>query len=245
MTQQEENHRKIVMARDTRSEMGMAFAAREQPEIVEKQGCKICGQYGHKAAVCYEVIGYPPGWGTRGRGRDSRGARNSRGGRGGGRSRGYGRESAVAAIHQESSPIVGSGPNTATVPGRDDRAQIAFSVLSSKQVERLLNLLDIPKPGYEKLLGKDLWMLDSRASAHMVGNANLVHNLQKISSIAIGLPNGDYTVARDVGSVILEDVIKLDNELYVPNLNCNLVSISKLCKQLNCAVTYFDDFCVI
>ena len=81
-------------------------------------------------------------------------------------------------------------------------------------------------------------MLDSGASAHMVGDVNLVSNLQRISPIAIGLPNGDYTVACDIGSVALGDGIKLDNVLYVPNLNCNLVSISKLCKQLNCAITY-------
>jgi len=30
----------------------------------------------------------------------------------------------------------------------------------------------------------------------------------------------------------------------MPKLNCNLVSISKLCKQLNCAIIYFDDFYV-
>ena len=56
-------------------------------------------------------------------------------------------------------------------------------------------------------------MLDSGASAHMVGDAKLVYNLKKISPIAIGLPNDDYTVARDVGSVTLGDKIKLDNVL--------------------------------
>ena len=88
-------------------------------------------------------------------------------------------------------------------------------------------------------------MLDSGASTHMVGDVKLVRNLRQVSPIAIGLPNGDCTVARNVGSVTLGDDIKLDNVLYVPNLNCNLVAISKLCKQLNCAVTYFNDCCVI
>ena len=31
----------------------------------------------------------------------------------------------------------------------------------------------------------------------------------------------------------------------MPNLKCHLISSSKLCKQLNCAVAYFDDFYVI
>ena len=103
-----------------------------------------------------------------------------------------------------------------------------------EQVEWVLSLINTPKPGYERLLGKNLWMLDSGASAHMVCDVNLVSNLQRISPTAIRLPSGDCTVAREVGSVTLGDGIKLDNVLCVPNLNFNLVSISKLCKQLNC-----------
>ena len=85
-------------------------------------------------------------------------------------------------------------------------------------------------------------MLDSGASAHMLADVNLVSNLQRVSPIAIGLLNCDYSVACDVGSVNLGDGIKLDNVLYVPNLNCNLISMFKLCKQLNCAVTYLKNF---
>jgi len=33
--------------------------------------------------------------------------------------------------------------------------------------------------------------------------------------------------------------------LYVQKLNCNLVSILKLCKQLKCVVTFYDDSCMI
>ena len=47
-----------------------------------------------------------------------------------------------------------------------------------------------------------------------------------------------------LGSVRGQIEIK-KNVLYVPKLNCNLVSISKLCKQLNCAVTFYDNSCVI
>jgi len=39
----------------------MAFAVKEPGSMYEKGAYKICGMYGHKEAVCYEVIGYPPG----------------------------------------------------------------------------------------------------------------------------------------------------------------------------------------
>ncbi|KAJ8429524.1 hypothetical protein Cgig2_026704 [Carnegiea gigantea] len=38
----------------------MAFAIKEQPKMVEKGACKICGRYGHEESVCYEVIRYHP-----------------------------------------------------------------------------------------------------------------------------------------------------------------------------------------
>ena len=127
---------------------------------------------------------------------------SSRGGQGAGRNRGYGRESAAAAIHQEASPNNVSGPpaasglGTKTSQGSGERAQVPIPGLTSEQVEWLLSLIDTPKLGYKRLSGKALWMLDIGASAHMVGDVNLVSNLQRVSPIAIGLPNGDCTVAR-------------------------------------------------
>jgi len=52
------------------------------------------------------------------------------------------------------------------------------------------------------------------------------------------LANDTYATARDQGLVTLDENVKLENVLYVHGLKCNLVSISKLCKQLNYAVTY-------
>ena len=103
----------------------------------------------------------------------------------------------------------------------------------------------MPKAGFERLSDKVSWMLDSGASCHMVGDISVMSNLKKITPVVVALPNGAYTIAQEQGSVTLDTGIKLNNVLFVPKLNCNLVSISKLCKELNCAVTFFDDCCVI
>jgi len=58
ITQQEENHKRVMVARDNRGEVGVAFAAKEQQNMTEKGACKICGWYGHVKKNCYEVIGY-------------------------------------------------------------------------------------------------------------------------------------------------------------------------------------------
>jgi len=39
--------------------------------------------------------------------------------------------------------------------------------------------------------------------------------------------------------------MKLSNVLFGPSLKCNLVSIAKLCKELNSSVTFFHDFCLL
>ena len=52
-------------------------------------------------------------------------------------------------------------------------------------------------------------------------------------------------MTSEQGSVALEQGLELNNVLNVPKLNCNLVSVLKLCKQLKCSVTFFDDCCVI
>jgi len=44
ITQQEENHKQIVINRDQHGESAMAFAIKEQPKMVEKGAWKICGR---------------------------------------------------------------------------------------------------------------------------------------------------------------------------------------------------------
>jgi len=60
-----------------------------------------------------------------------------------------------------------------------------------------------------------------------------------------GQLNGTYRMVSEQGSVLVSERIKLKIVLFVLKLNCKLVSVSKLCKQLNCAVTLFDDSFVI
>jgi len=99
--------------------------------------------------------------------------------------------------------------------------------------------------GFEKLSAMESWMLDSGPSCHMAGNASMMEKAEKIAPVAIGLLNGTYTMAHDKGSVVLGKGLEVDNVLSVPKLKCNLVSISKLCKQLNYAMKFFNKSCVI
>ena len=98
-----------------------------------------------------------------------------------------------------------------------------------KQAQRLLSLIDTPKASYERLLGTVSWMLDSGSSCHMTSDVSMMYKIEKIAPVAIGLPNGTSIIACEKGSVALREGLKLENVLYVPKLNGNLVSVSKLC----------------
>jgi len=45
--------------------------------------------------------------------------------------------------------------------------------------------------------------------------------------------------------VALHDGTKLKTVLFVPKLNCNLVSVAKIVRDLNCSVAFFYDHCVL
>jgi len=70
MVTQEENHRRVMMGRDNRSENMVVFVAREH--MNERLTCRHCGQYGHDELNYYKIISYPPTWGSCGQGRGSR-----------------------------------------------------------------------------------------------------------------------------------------------------------------------------
>jgi len=111
--------------------------------------------------------------------------------------------------------------------------------LTNDQIQHLLSLIEVPKEG-EKLSGnpKPRWLLDSGASAHMTGEINLMTNIENINPVIIDLPNGEKTVADKRGTVILDKVLKLHKTLFVPSLRCNLLFVSRICKDLNCTVTF-------
>lgn len=58
------------------------------------------------------------------------------------------------------------------------------------------------------------------------------------------LPNGTTVPTTKCGSIKLSSSLTLDNALLVPHFSFNLLSISKLTEDLNCAAIFFPSFCV-
>ena len=75
---------------------------------------------------------------------------------------------------------------------------------------------------------------------------NILHvmnlfNVKISSSLPIRLPNETTIPVHSIGQIRLPNMI-LNNVLHIPSFKCNLLSISRLTKALQCFVTFFSIF---
>ena len=83
------------------------------------------------------------------------------------------------------------------------------------------------------------WILDTRVSDHISGNKDLFSSLTFSSPLpTITLANGSQTIAKGIGSACPLPSLPLTSILYVSNFSFNLISISKLTRDLYCILTF-------
>ncbi|KAI5428719.1 hypothetical protein KIW84_033637 [Lathyrus oleraceus] len=100
----------------------------------------------------------------------------------------------------------------------------------------------------ESMTGKtklNAWILDNRASNHMTRIIQHLCDVKEVIGCPVGLPNGKTVMSTKEGKIKLADDLILKNVLYVPQLNCNLISISQLSDESNCNVHFTADLCAI
>ncbi|GMI84995.1 hypothetical protein HRI_002168800 [Hibiscus trionum] len=93
----------------------------------------------------------------------------------------------------------------------------------------------------------DSWIMDTGATYHVLSNfSSLIAPTSCLSlSRCVQFPNGKSVPITHVGSCVLSSNILLSNVLFVPQFSQNLLSISKLTRDLHCFVTFYPDFCLI
>ncbi|CAO2817703.1 unnamed protein product [Amaranthus hypochondriacus] len=89
------------------------------------------------------------------------------------------------------------------------------------------------------------WLIDSGASHHVTGNFDLLSNIHNVTNCPIGLPDGKQVVSTMKGDVKLCSDIVLRNVFYVPDLQCNLISVTQLTDDMSCVLLFTKTFCVI
>lgn len=89
-----------------------------------------------------------------------------------------------------------------------------------------------------------LWVVDTRATDHMVSSLGTLLKRTPVTpkTNTVYLPNGQTTIVTHTDSITLFDANELHNVLYIPNFTYNLLSISKLTKELNYYLSFHPSF---
>ncbi|XP_027338026.1 uncharacterized protein LOC113851952 [Abrus precatorius] len=121
--------------------------------------------------------------------------------------------------------------------------KVDISGLNSEQWQTLMHLLHNAKIGATELFMN--LIIDTGASHHMTGSLDYLFDVRDIVECSMGLPDGNHTTTTKEGTMVLCDTLKLTNVFYVPNLHCNLISVSQLIDESNCPIWFTNEFCVI
>ena len=88
-----------------------------------------------------------------------------------------------------------------------------------------------------------IWILDYGAFDRLSGNKDHFSSLTITSPLPmITLANGSQTMTKESGLACPLSFVPLTSVLYVPNSPFNLISISKLTWNLNCLISFSDNF---
>ncbi|GJU07481.1 putative RNA-directed DNA polymerase [Tanacetum coccineum] len=87
------------------------------------------------------------------------------------------------------------------------------------------------------------WIVDSGCTEHITHILNLFHgSIKATRELPVTIPNGDSIPVKGKGSCTLPNGTEIRDVLYVPEFTCNLLSVSRLTRDLRCSVTFFPDF---
>ncbi|XP_075076488.1 uncharacterized protein LOC142163133 [Nicotiana tabacum] len=141
--------------------------------------------------------------------------------------------------------------------GRDDALK-AGPYFTEDQYRQILNMLNKETPecqanmaGMTTSLMSNLpyieWIIDSGATHHIAGELEALVVKDKVDTHRneqVHLPTGGKANVSHIGKAIILDKEELDAVLFVPEFKFNLLSVSKLTRQLLCSVNFFPDFCL-
>lgn len=195
--------------------------------------CFHCGRRGHEKKDCWQLIGFPEWWSEKYQGVGGCGAagRGTSGGRGFPQGRGRGGARVNVAQAHAVSPL----------PGFTSEQWAALSQ-HFEHKSAVANLIP------ERLQGKEQTgdvIIDTGASHNMTCDEKLLTSLRIISACPISFADGSQVFASCSGTLPFSDRIILENVLLVPNLNCILLSVSKLLKQTGCFALFTNTLCVL
>ncbi|KAJ9538691.1 hypothetical protein OSB04_031424 [Centaurea solstitialis] len=163
--------------------------------------CTHCKIQGHTMEKCYKIHGYPPGYKTNNK---------------------YAPRNAVSNLVQEMSPaecerLMAILSNRMTDVNAATNEQVF-------QVQGIYHALSFQM----RNLSSTFWILDSGASKHICCDRRLFLKIHHIQDSNVRLPNGVLIPVSGIGNVRINNILLLEDVLFVPQFHLNLLSIGQL-----------------
>lgn len=94
-------------------------------------------------------------------------------------------------------------------------------------------------------LSSSSWILDSRANDHICSSLKMICSYYIIQPILVKHPNGNCVIVQYANNIVFSPLLYVHHVLYAPKFSLNLISISKLCQNLNCSAVFFVKQCLL
>lgn len=92
------------------------------------------------------------------------------------------------------------------------------------------------------------WIIDSGVAHHITYCTNILNECRKLSKLQnnkVQVPTRNTIRVEHIGNVVIMGNCKLNNVLHVSNFRFNLLSVSKLTKDLNFLASFYPGMCVM
>ena len=84
------------------------------------------------------------------------------------------------------------------------------------------------------------WIIDFGASDHMMGDETIFHEYNPCKKkYIVWIADGSLSKVAGTGLIKVTNDLNLNSFLHVPNLDCNLLLIRKLTRDLDCEAKFF------
>jgi hypothetical protein len=210
--------------------------------------CSFCGKNGHTIDICYRKNGYPPGFKFRDGSMPPKSAMAN-----------YvaSTDKAQASYSQVASPMMGLSVDElqalrTLLQVHGSKTQIAPQL---HQFSTKSKLDSSPSSSFKEPRGTsyvscnsisdsiDMWKIDSGATDHACYSLSLFSKYRRVKPIPVKIPNGSMAQADIIGEIVITNLLTITNVLYLPHFKYNLLSVSRITKDLNC--TFADNVCII
>jgi hypothetical protein len=172
--------------------------------------CTHCGRNGHNRDGCFKLIGYPEWWPGNKRRDDTK--------------------PKAACVDSSEGPVPGLTEN-------QYNTFLKFFAENGKNTNE-----DTKRMAYMagKTKESDEWIIDSGSTEHITHKIELFdNNVKTLNEKPVVIPNGQSILVKGKGDCLLSGGTKIKGVLHIPDFTCNLLSVSRLSRDLQAAITFF------